>query len=221
MQLSSIIMSRVIGIAALGETNPFGRIFLPDLIPHLVAKYRFQKYPSSIADIKASEGTVFEMGYAEECGTISKLVAYNDGLTIETRAHSGNATSALIGIYEWLAKEHGITYGPNTVKRWLYVTDLLFYSEADLTSLNPALQPVCDAMSAYNCSIGREGIEFRASRIAIDYDHSVFEFPQTQFLIERDKTARFSEGKYFSESPFPSEQHIKILEALEMGILNK
>lgn len=218
MQLKAIIMTRVIGIVPRGQTDPFGKIFLPDILPHLIERYRFQRYPS-VSEINPSEGTILELGFAKECGTISKLTAYNDGLNIETRAHSMDAKAALISIYEWLAREHGLAYNDRMVRRWLYVTDLTFQSELDLTELNPVLQPICDAMSEYNSEIGRKDIQFRASRIAIDYDHSIVDFPQTPFLIERDKSASFSEGLYFSESPFPSERHLEILEQVERGML--
>ena len=217
MQLDAILMTRVIAIGGRGESNPFGRINLPDLIKHVAKRYRFEKIPV-VAEIKPNEGTIFEFGYDEECGTIAKLTAYNDGLNIETRAHSDVAKNAIISMYEWLAKDHGLVYGPQTVKRWLYVTDLAVHSKVDLTFLHPALKPICDAMSEYNEVLGRKGIEFRAGRIAIDYDHTVLEFPQTPFTIERDKSARFEEGKFFSESPFPSEQHLRILEQFEWGL---
>ena len=221
MRLSAILMSRVIALGGAGEADPFGQVFLPSLLTALVERYQFQKFPTALGQLDLSAGVVLEGGYAEECGTISKLTIFKDGWTMEARSQTSQTKAALLAIFQWLADAHNLTYNEHTIKRWLYVTSLFFYSDADLDLLNPILLTICKTMEEYTVGTGRPRIPFKTSRIAVDFDRASLDFPQAPFVIERDKTMLFGEHRYFSESPMPSELHIALLEEVERGILQR
>jgi hypothetical protein len=219
MRLSAIAMSRVIGIPARFELNPFGRAFVPSLVPRITERYRFMKSPTSFEDAAKDGGLVFEQGYAEECGTITKLTAYEQGFSLESRAHSSDGKATILGLYKWICDEHGLSFNESSIKKWLYVTDLLFYSDASLDDLNPSLNILRQAMTKLNEDMGRPSIPFVTTQIVVNHDKNILDFPQTSFTVARDLSAAFTENKYYSESPFPSEKHIEILEEFERSVL--
>jgi hypothetical protein len=74
-------------------------------------------------------------------------------------------------------------------------------------------------MTKLNEEMGRPSIPFSTTQIAVNHDKTVLDFPQTSFSIARDLSSAFAENKYFSESPFPSEKHLEILEEFERSVL--
>ena len=221
MRLSSISMARVLAFLDLLELNPSGKVFLPALIPRLVERFQFQKYPTSLEDFDTSKGVTFQVGYFENT-SILKLVFYNDGLSLETRTDSAATKNVLLRILEWLRDECGLTFTPSMIKRWGYVTDIVFYSEADMTfSHHPALQMIIDAMASFSSERERAHLTYKATKLAVDFDRASTQVLQVAFRIETVNAVPFTDKKYFSESPFPSELHIKVLEEVEAKVLAK
>ena len=109
MRLSAVLLARAIALFDVAELNPFGKVFLPDLVVVISERFRFQKFPSSPADFNQEKGLEFEDGYYEG-ETISNLTIYNDGIKIDTCNSTNTGKRILLSSLTWLANNHGIAY---------------------------------------------------------------------------------------------------------------
>jgi hypothetical protein len=218
MQLSAIGLSRVIALFELAELNPQGRVFVPSLISPLVNRFSFQKKPEKFEDFDLSKGVSFEFGYFGDT-TITKLSFYNDGISLDTRSHTQESQQVVFAILEWLASEYGLNYHPRLIKRWAYVTNVTFYSDADLTLLNPVMAFACQRLSELAADGGSGSLGYRVTRVAMDCDKSVNKIHKVSFVLERSLLTRFEDNKYFAEAPLKSDDLLTLLEEIEAGIL--
>jgi len=218
MQLSAIGLSRVIALFELAEMNPKGRIFLPSLISPLVNRFNFQKKPGSFEEFDLVKGVTFELGHFGDT-TITKLSFFNDGISLDTRSSTQESQQVVFSILEWLSSEYGMNYNPALIKRWVYVTNLTFYSDADLTLLNPVMAYACQRLSELAAAAGSGNLEYRLARVAMDCDKNKHKLQKAAFILERSLLARFEDNKYFAEAPLKSDDLLKLLEEIEAGIL--
>jgi hypothetical protein len=57
--------------------------------------------------------------------------------------------------------------------------------------------------------------------IMVDYDQLERKHALGRFSIQRRDNTPFSENKYFSDAPLPTDVHIRLLEEFETAISNK
>jgi hypothetical protein len=63
-----------------------------------------------------------------------------------------------------------------------------------------------------------ENLTYEPTVISIDYDALTGKHPLGPFSIQRRENTPFSEGKYFSSAPLPTDIHIKLLEKFEKSL---
>ena len=96
---------------------------------------------------------------------------------------------------------------------------MTFYSEVPL--LGVACQPLInlaaktsDALS----EIWQEPVQYYPANLAVGHDPMARKNGIAPFSITHRAEARYSENKYFSEAPLPTDMHIAFLEEFEAGI---
>jgi len=218
MRLSSVALARVLSFVDLTELNPQGRIFLPALIPKIVERFSFQKYPTNFQEYDLSKGVEFELGYAG-LTTILKMVVYNDGIALDVRSNTTDAKAILVSMLEWLRDEFGLEFSSNMIKRWGYLSNIHFYSDLDLTGLNPILNLAANKISNFIGQIGRGHHDYRVTKLAIDLDRFHQNPPQAAFRIETIIASPFEDQKFFSEAPLTTELHIELINEIEDAVL--
>ena len=57
--------------------------------------------------------------------------------------------------------------------------------------------------------------------LSIDYDQLTRKHPLGRFSIQRRDNTPFSENKYFSDAPLPTDVHIQLLEQFEKDLSGK
>ena len=117
------------------------------------------------------------------------------------------------------AAKFDLSYNPGSIKRFAYISDLTFYSEVPL--LGVACQPLInlaaktsDALS----EIWQEPVQYYPANLAVGHDPMARKNGIAPFSITHRAEARYSENKYFSEAPLPTDMHIAFLEEFEAGI---
>ena len=60
MQLSAIILARVLGFIETADLDARGKVFNPDFVQEVVKRYKFQKFPKTIEEFNEANGVVFE-----------------------------------------------------------------------------------------------------------------------------------------------------------------
>jgi hypothetical protein len=214
MKLSAVILARVLAYIETFDLSPEGRIFWPDIVPELVRRYGFQKFPKTLEDFDESKGVEFLEGKIEG-KVIQKLAIFNTLLVVETRSSTADSKRILEHALAWGAEKLGLNYAPGMIKRFAYVSNLTFYSDVPILSVNPAVINLAAKTSNAVSEIWQEPVQYEALNITIGHDPLARKYGIASFSITRRAEARFSENKYFSEAPLPTDVHLKMLEEYE------
>ncbi|MHB8652560.1 MAG: hypothetical protein ACYDA9_01645 [Terriglobia bacterium] len=214
MQLSAVLLARVLGYVETYDLNPRGKAFFPEIVSAIASHYDFQKSPKTMEEFDESKGVEFLEGKAGN-RVIEKAVIFNTLLTVETRSSTSDSKQILEEMLLWSAEKFGLNYRPGMIKRFAYVSDLSFYSEVPLLSFNPALANLAAKTSKSVSEIWQEPVNYEPLNVIVGHDPIARKYGIAPFSIARRAEARFSENKYFSEAPLPTDLHISLLEEFE------
>jgi hypothetical protein len=119
----------------------------------------------------------------------------------------------------WGAEKFGLNYKSGMIKRFAYVSNLTFYSDAPILNISSALSNLAAKTSALITEIWQEPVSYEPLSVAVGHDPLSRKNPIATFTIQRRAETKFSENKYFSESPLPTDEHLKLLVEYEKDLL--
>ncbi len=180
----------------------------------IVAKFNFAKFPKSIEELDLSKGVEFLEGSSSGY-PIQKFVIWSNILVLETRVNTSVSQSIIEEILSWAKEEFGINYSSNSIKRFGYISDVTFYSETPILDVNPAVNELARKCSIALTGIWQEPVVYEPFTVRVGHDPTGRKNPIAPFLIEHRADIRFSENKYFSEAPLPTDIHWQLLEEYE------
>jgi hypothetical protein len=216
LRLSAIILARTLAFIELADLNPKGRAFIPDLIKGIADRYKFQRLPKT--EEREKEGLIFEDGKFGN-KTIKKLTLYDALVVLETTSNTSESKQLIEELLLWGAAKFDLVYNPGSIKRFGYVSDLTFYS--DVPVLGAACQPLIDLAAKTTAAVSniwQEPVQYYPANLAVGNDPMTRKYNIAPFTLTYRAEARFSENKYFSEAPLPTDLHIAFLEEFEDGI---
>jgi hypothetical protein len=214
MEISAILLARAIAFVEANDLNPRGAAYFPALVPLLVNRFNFQKYPQQAADFDETRGIVFELGHTGEV-TVDKVTLWGDGIGIDVRSSTTDAKNLIDSVLTWLKHEAGLHYEPRMINRWGFLSQLTFFSDVDLVDLNPAVAKLAANVSASVLAEQKLGFSFVPSGFSVGFDKSLIHSPVAMLTVQRRATVPFDNRKFFSEGPLPTEAHIQVLEQFE------
>ncbi|SRR6266513_2064660 len=220
MELASIVLAQALAWIEPTELNPTNKVFYPDLVKALVARYNFQQFPQKLEDFDESKGVTFGSGRLGS-SVIERVVIYTYGIVLDTRSSTQESRRLLEEAFQWGVKELGLTYKPSMVKRWQYASQVTFRSKMDLMAMSPAVKGLAEAMTANVGQLMGENLKYEPTALLVDYDQLLRKHPLGRFSIQRRDNTPFSENKYFSDAPLPTDVHLKLLEQFEADLLKK
>ncbi len=218
MQLAAITLARVLGFIETADLDPRGKVFDPDFVEEVVKRYKFQKFPKTHEEFDEQKGVVFEGGKIGN-KVIQKLTIFNTVLVLETRSNTNDSKQILEDMLIWGAAKFGLNYNPGGIKRFAYVSNLTFHS--DIPILGAASQPLVDLAAKTGAAVSeiwQEKIVYQPANLAVAHDPLSRKNGIAYFNITYRGEHKFSENKYFSEAPLPTDMHIKFLEEFEAGV---
>jgi hypothetical protein len=218
MKLSAVLLARALGFIETFDLSPRGQVFYPDVVGEIVQRYQFQKFPQEFKDFDEQKGIEFLVGKAGN-EVIDKLVIYNNGILIDTRSNTETSEALVKETLAWAKSKFSLNYRPEMIRRFGYISQVTFHSEASLNALNPALQKLADRLTAIVSKIHGEKVQYQTSSLTITHDPLTRKNPIAGLTIFPRIDTPFSENKYFSEAPVPTDTHITLLEELEADIL--
>ncbi len=115
----------------------------------------------------------------------------------------------------WGAEKFGINYRSGMLKQFAYVSDLSFYSDVPLLNISPPLTRLAAKTSEALSGIWQEPVRYEPMVLTVGHDPMVRKYGIAPFTITRRAEARFSEKKYFSEAPLPTDLHLSLLGEFE------
>jgi hypothetical protein len=217
MKLSAIVLARAIGYVETYDLNPRGKIFSPDFLAALIKRYRFQVFPQKQEELDESKGITFRTGIWDGV-EIEQLVIYNTGILVDTRASTKVSRKLLEEALVWGRDQFGLTYTDGMIKRWAYISNLTFYSDARLSSMHPALEKLAQQVTAAVPEYSELNLSYEVVGFNMNVDVLKIRFPRSHFMIQRRNDAALSDNKYYSESPLDTDDHIKLLQEFETSI---
>jgi hypothetical protein len=217
VRLSAFILARVLGYVEAFDLNPKGKVFFPEVIPAIVDRYNFQKFPKTLEELDESKGIEFHEGKAGNT-VIQRAVIFNTLLIVETRSNTDDSMEILEEMLTWAADKFGFNYRPGMIKRFAYVSDLSFYSDVPLLNVAPALTNLAEKTGKAVSEIWRQTVRYEPLNLVVGHDPLSRKYGLAPFSITRRAESLFSENKYFSEAPLPTDLHLSMLEEFEAEI---
>ncbi len=220
MELTSVLLARALAWVEPSDLNPRGAVFYPDLVKALVARYNFQKFPEKFEDFDESKGVAFGVGRLGDT-VIDQLVIYTYGIMLDTRSSTQESRRLLEEAFEWGRREQAFAYKPGMVRRWQYASQVTFRSTAPMTGANSAVGKLAAAVAKGVVDVMGEHLRYDLTFLTVDYDQLTRKHPLGRFSIQRRDNTPFSENKYFSDAPLPTDLHIQLLEQFEKDLSGK
>jgi hypothetical protein len=218
MQLAAIATARFVAFIETIDLNPRGKAYFPEMVPALVSRYGFVKFPQKLEDFDEAKGVLFEGGRFKGV-TVQKIQVFDSVLVVETASSTTDSENVLEDALLWASETFGLVYRPGMIKRKAYVSQLTFYSDSIMPKLNPALLKVAQKLSARVPQYFGFDLRYKPSAFAITYDEMEIKNGAAQFSVEARAEAPFIQNKYFSTAPLPTEEHIALLQELEADFL--
>ena len=177
-----------------------------------------KNFPQQLEEFDEAKGITFGSGRLGH-SVIEQLVIYTYGILLDTRSSTEESKRLLQEALEWGRNELGLVYEPSMVRRWQYASQIAFRSDVPLTGVQTAFQAVADKMSKHVLELTGERLKYDLTSFFVDYDPLTRKHPLGRFSIQRRDNTPFSENKYFSEAPLPTDLHIKLLEEFEAHLV--
>lgn len=217
MKLAAVILARTLAYVEIFDLSPRGKVFLPDVVAGIAERYKFLKFPTKPEDFDESKGIVFEEGKIGN-KVIQKFTIFSTLLVLETRSSTDDSQQIIEDMLLWGAAKFGIDYTPKGIKRHAYVSGISFYSDIPILTVSSVLHTLSEKTSAALSEIWQEPVHYETVGIAVGHDSMARKYGIAQFTLTRRAEAKFSENKYYSEAPLPTDMHMALLEEFEAGV---
>ncbi len=178
-------------------------------------RYRFTSNNSQDKVDLTKEGLTFEYGYWQGHSikkfSINPSIIYLDG-EVSTDA----SQAALIEILEWARDELGANFTSDSVRRWAYVSDVIFQTDFPLLhGQSQALNSASEKLAKEVRKNLRQELDFQPSAVTLGHDPQKRLSTIAPFSIAHRAGTLFEDNIFFSEAPVPTALHIELLEEIE------
>jgi hypothetical protein len=165
-------------------------------------------------------GLVFQRGHFqvrdELLIALNAMTIYSDGIVIDTSSSTDDGDRFGQDLLESAAREFSLSYDSETVRRKLYLSELIVRSDISMDALNAVLTRFASELSDAIDDDPRP--RFRVAGLSFSTDphnpaaHKIL-------VLERQAGKSFDERRYYSQAPLQTDVHFGLLEDLEKAIL--
>jgi len=220
MEITAVLLARIVAFIEVQELNPKGKAYNPDIAAALVKRFNFQVYPTKPEDFDESKGVQFAEGKFAE-GTIDRMQIFTHGLMVDTRLSTDVSEKLLYDTLHWTKSELGLHFDERMIKRKGYGSQLTFESEMKMSQLNPEVGRISEAISSKLTAAMGQTVTYEPTALLFNLDQSQSKLMPGVFSIERRADIPFSDKKYFSNAPLATRDHIELLKAFETSMLTR
>lgn len=213
MQLSAILLARVLAFFEVADIDPPGGFFFPELTKELVQRFDFQKYPRTFEEWNNEKGAIFSTGKLGKV-TVDNLTVFNNGIQVDTHAGTDESKRIIEESLVWSKEKFGFSYKPGLHIRWAYVSNITFFTDVPILS-TPPLDALAARVSDAMAKVVENPITYVPLAQYVGHDPLNLKYGRASFSINRRVDVPFSDNKYFSEAPLPTDLHIGLLEQFE------
>lgn len=218
MEVTAITRARALVMMELDALANGGKIRLSDCILPLVERYDFQKFPAKPEDFDLqNNGVKFEGGKARGL-VIDSLTLYDGAMVLDTLSSTSDSKAVLLDLLEWGRAELGLSYDEKLIRRWGYISHVVFKSEFPLLELmSSPIQKLAAKVTAVTEETF-QGLKYVPSQIWIGHDPALRKHSIASFTIVHRVNTSFSDNEFFSEAPLPTDLHLEFLSQFEKDI---
>jgi len=218
MEVTVVAKARALVMMELDALTNGGKVRLSDCVRPLVERYDFQTFPEKPGDFDLAEkGVRFGSGKARGL-LIDALVIYNGAILVDTLASTDESRTILLDLLEWGRAALGISYEDRLIRRWGYISHIVFKSDIPLLALySSPLQKLAAKTSAVT-EESFEGLKYVPSQVWIGHDPAVRKNSIASLFIAHRINTPYSENIFFSEAPLPTHLHIQFLREFEQDV---
>jgi len=215
MKLISVSLARSIWLFPMIDLSPRGKSFLP-IYSLLMEKYKFLKIPK-LAELDWQKGLKFEDGsFSDAQGEQLHvtLTVYTDGVVAETRASTDASNAFLEDLLTSVSNQFGYSPHQQIVRRKVYFSELYLHLDSQLLTIHPN-------MPALAYDLASQLSPEQPPKTIFDFGFNLVSdpgpsgLPHLAFRLERAEGFAFSENRYFSSAPLPTQAHLDFLEKAE------
>jgi hypothetical protein len=218
MEVSAIILARALYFVESWELNPRGKLYYPDFVSALVEQCGFLKFPQALEDFDETKGVEFFGGRWGDT-VIEAFKIYNTGLQVDTRVSTAESERILNEALEWARATFGVVYNSKMLSKKAYVSDLIFRTEVPILNSYSPISKLCEGAYAALGEVSQDRVPWQPTTLTVQSENMPRKSIHAPFTIQRRAEAFFSENKYFSEAPLPTDVHIHLLEQFEADVL--
>jgi hypothetical protein len=218
VQLASVLLARVLAYVESFDLNPVGRTFYPDLVKGITEKFGFLKFPEKLEDFDETKGVQFTGGRWGDV-TVESFIIYRNGLLLDTRASTVESERILEEGLAWASSTYGLVYDPKMIKRRGYLSNLCFHSDCPLLVMasSPASR-LAERVHGAVSEITGDRTPWEPIVLTLHSEAIPRKPVSAAFTIQRRAETAFSENKYYSEAPLPTDLHLALLEQFEADV---
>ena len=218
MKLISVSLARSIWLFPMIDLSPRGKSFLP-VYSLLMEKYKFLKIPK-LTELDWQKGLKFEEGsFSDAQGEQLHvtLTVYTDGVVADTRASTDASNAFLEDLLTSVSNQFGYSPHQQIVRRKVYLSELYLQLDSKLLTIHPN-------MPALAHDLASELSLVQPPQLTFDFVFNLVSDPgptgliPLAFRLERAAGFAFSENRYFSSAPLPTQAHLDFLEKVEQAL---
>jgi hypothetical protein len=214
MQLIEFAPSRAVRFCDI-EQRPGHTLRGGNVIRALEDRYSFIQSPRTVEEADPEKGLLFRGGMFGDLN-IDRLHFYNNGLLVEAKASTESCVSVIDDVVSWLREEPGLVLTPNDSMPRVFLSQVVVTTEASLARQLAALNGLSADINGFLSGYGQASTPAEVAGITIYTEPGLR--PEWQFRFERRMGHPFSENRFFSGAPLTTEDHLVLLERLELAI---
>jgi hypothetical protein len=219
MELAAVLQARTLALMEVAELDRRGRLFMPDLINEIAQRYKFQKAPKTAEEMNEKKGVELNIGRHGDI-VIDAFKIFDTMLVAETHSSTADSRRVIEDMLAYGKEKLGLTYEPTMIARWAYVSDLTFRSDLPILATNDPFSTLAHRVSEEVSTVWNEPITYEPTIITAGHDPTTRKNLIAPFTIQRRANdLPFSQNKYFSEAPLPTQVHWRLLEEFEQDVL--
>lgn len=236
MKLIHTKLARSIWLFDIRDLNPKGKDLLGELVSSIKAAYGFSVAPDpdnpvpnpppptaqvpQTAATQGPGGLVFQRGNFETQEgvfvTITGLTIYDDGIVVDTASSTDDADQFAEDLLKSAAGLFKGAFEPETVRRKLYLSELIVRSKMMFESLHPAIATFAKKLPS--TMAGGQPLPFGVGALSF-WSEPNDAGQHRVFSIERQLGRAFSEHRFYSQAPLQTHTHFDLLEEFERLVL--
>jgi hypothetical protein len=216
MQITAILKARAIAFIEIDELNRNGKLRVADLINPLVAQYNFLNFPQKAEEFDQEKGVKFGSGRSGDV-VINEMVVYTGAIYLQTLSSTEDAQKTLIHLLEWGEANVGLTFKPEMIRRWAYISELVFAT--DFPILADMSKPL-DNLAKKTSKITQQifGVDYVPLAVSLGHDPIKRQHGVANFTISHRVATNIEENRYYSQAPLTTLDHIRLLKELERDV---